>query len=336
MTPRVGDRLGSVQIVAPLGAGGMGEVYQARDTRLGRDVALKILPEAFAGTPTASPASSARRRLLASLNHPNIAQIYGVEDVGGTAGAGHGAGARARRWPRSPGDARPIAAARRAADRTADRRGARGRARARHRPSRSEAGEHQSPRRRQRQGARLRAGESDGSASRGRAGDALRLADDDARRRSRAMGVILGTAGVHVARAGARAGRSTSAPTSGRSASCSSRCSPDAGCSTARRVSDTLARCCDRTSRLGRAAGTTRHGAPPPAAALPRARSEETPARHRRRQDRRRGAGRGGGGARRPRYAGTPLTLVRAGLDRQPPPGRECRGRRRLDRADAS
>jgi Tol biopolymer transport system component len=78
-----GTRLGSYEIVAPLGAGGMGEVYVARDARLGRDVAIKILPAAS----TADPARRARlereARVLAALNHPNIAAIFGVEDIQG-------------------------------------------------------------------------------------------------------------------------------------------------------------------------------------------------------------------------------------------------------------
>ena len=78
LTP--GTRLGVYQITAQIGAGGMGEVYRARDTKLDRDVAIKILPEAFAADADGSPASSAKPRLLASLNHPNIAAIYGLEE----------------------------------------------------------------------------------------------------------------------------------------------------------------------------------------------------------------------------------------------------------------
>ena len=76
-------RLGPYEIIAPIGSGGMGEVYRARDTRLGRDVAIKIMSDAFVSD-TASLARFEREaRLLASLNHPNIAIIYGVEDEGG-------------------------------------------------------------------------------------------------------------------------------------------------------------------------------------------------------------------------------------------------------------
>src|SRR5947209_16845196 len=74
-----GDRLGCYEILAPLGAGAMGVVYRARDVRLKRDVALKVLPEAFATDPERMARFEGEARVLASLNHPNIAQIYGVE-----------------------------------------------------------------------------------------------------------------------------------------------------------------------------------------------------------------------------------------------------------------
>src|SRR5215210_5938805 len=74
-----GARLGVYEIVAPIGAGGMGEVYRARDTKLGRDVALKCLPESFASDPDRLARFEREARLLASLNHPHIAQVYGFE-----------------------------------------------------------------------------------------------------------------------------------------------------------------------------------------------------------------------------------------------------------------
>ena len=79
----VGTKLGAYEISAPIGAGGMGEVYRARDTRLGRDVALKVLPEAFAQDAERLARFRREAQVLASLNHPNIAAIYGFEDSGG-------------------------------------------------------------------------------------------------------------------------------------------------------------------------------------------------------------------------------------------------------------
>jgi Tol biopolymer transport system component/predicted Ser/Thr protein kinase len=75
-----GSKLGVYEILAPIGAGGMGEVYRARDTKLKRDVALKVLPEAFERDPDRMTRFQREAELLAALNHPNIAQIYGVED----------------------------------------------------------------------------------------------------------------------------------------------------------------------------------------------------------------------------------------------------------------
>ena len=76
-----GSRLGPYEVVAPIGAGGMGEVYRARDTRLGRDVALKVLPGSFSLEPERLARFEREARTLASLNHPHIAQIYGLEDA---------------------------------------------------------------------------------------------------------------------------------------------------------------------------------------------------------------------------------------------------------------
>jgi serine/threonine-protein kinase len=75
-----GTRLGSYEVIAAIGAGGMGEVYRARDTRLNRDVALKILPDAFAADPDRLARFTREAQTLAALNHPNIAQIHGIED----------------------------------------------------------------------------------------------------------------------------------------------------------------------------------------------------------------------------------------------------------------
>jgi Tol biopolymer transport system component/predicted Ser/Thr protein kinase len=76
----IGRRIGSYQILSQLGAGGMGEVYRAKDTKLKREVALKVLPEAFAGDPERMARFQREAEVLASLNHPNIAQIYGIEE----------------------------------------------------------------------------------------------------------------------------------------------------------------------------------------------------------------------------------------------------------------
>jgi eukaryotic-like serine/threonine-protein kinase len=76
----VGDRLGSYEILAPIGAGGMGEVYRARDAKLERSVAIKVLTAALAQDPERLARFEREAKVLASLNHPNIAQIYGVEE----------------------------------------------------------------------------------------------------------------------------------------------------------------------------------------------------------------------------------------------------------------
>ncbi len=72
--------MGPYAVVAPLGAGGMGEVYRAKDTQLGREVALKVLSAAFAGDEERMARFRREAQVLASLNHPNIAAIYGVEE----------------------------------------------------------------------------------------------------------------------------------------------------------------------------------------------------------------------------------------------------------------
>ena len=74
-----GMRLGSYEIVALLGAGGMGQVYRAKDSRLKREVALKVLPADVAGDAERLARFQREAEVLASLNHPNIAQVYGIE-----------------------------------------------------------------------------------------------------------------------------------------------------------------------------------------------------------------------------------------------------------------
>ena len=82
----IGQRFGSFQVQSMLGAGGMGEVYRARDSKLGRDVALKVLPAQFTSDPDRLARFEREARLLATLNHPNIAAIYGLEEWASEAG----------------------------------------------------------------------------------------------------------------------------------------------------------------------------------------------------------------------------------------------------------
>src|ERR1700682_3140457 len=79
----VGTKLGPYEILAPIGKGGMGEVYKARDTKLDREVAIKVLPAALAQDPERLARFEREAKVLASLNHPNIATIHGVEESGG-------------------------------------------------------------------------------------------------------------------------------------------------------------------------------------------------------------------------------------------------------------
>src|SRR5262245_6149247 len=82
-----GTRLGQYEIVTPLGAGGMGEVYRARDSRLQRDAAIKVLPDMFAADQERAGRFAREAQVLAALNHPHIAQIYGLEQVTGDGAA---------------------------------------------------------------------------------------------------------------------------------------------------------------------------------------------------------------------------------------------------------
>ena len=83
MSLQTGARLGPYAILSTLGAGGMGEVYRARDAKLNRDVAIKVLLPTVANDPDRLARFSREAQVLASLNHPNIAQIYGVEEANG-------------------------------------------------------------------------------------------------------------------------------------------------------------------------------------------------------------------------------------------------------------
>ncbi len=77
----IAKQIGGYEVLSLLGAGGMGEVYRARDTKLGRDVAIKILPHVFTGDSDRLARFECEARVLASLNHPNIGAIYGLEDA---------------------------------------------------------------------------------------------------------------------------------------------------------------------------------------------------------------------------------------------------------------
>jgi TolB-like protein len=107
--------MGQFEIVSPLGAGGMGEVWRARDTHLGREVALKVLPEGFATDPERHARFEREAKVLASLNHPNIAVLYGLEHLDGQHALvmelveGEGLDARIRRGRIPVDNALPIA-----------------------------------------------------------------------------------------------------------------------------------------------------------------------------------------------------------------------------------
>src|SRR5262245_3242090 len=84
MTLHTGSQLGVFQIVGPLGSGGMGEVFRARDTKLGREVALKVLPDAFAAQADRLSRFRREAQVLAALNHVNIGAIFGIEESANT------------------------------------------------------------------------------------------------------------------------------------------------------------------------------------------------------------------------------------------------------------
>ena len=83
MSLAAGTRLGPYEILSPIGKGGMGEVYRARDAKLGRDVAIKVLPEEFSQHEERLAKFEREARLLASVNHPNVATLFGLEDADG-------------------------------------------------------------------------------------------------------------------------------------------------------------------------------------------------------------------------------------------------------------
>ena len=91
MALEIGFRLGPYSVTAKIGEGGMGEVYRARDTKLDRDVALKVLPQAFTDDPDRLARFEREAKVLASLNHPNIGHIYGLEEAERQKALVHGA-----------------------------------------------------------------------------------------------------------------------------------------------------------------------------------------------------------------------------------------------------
>src|SRR6516162_10923703 len=84
MTLTSGTKLGPYEILAPLGAGGMGEVYRARDTRLGRDVAIKVLPADLSSNPDLKARFEREARAISALSHPHICHLYDVGSQDGT------------------------------------------------------------------------------------------------------------------------------------------------------------------------------------------------------------------------------------------------------------
>ena len=190
LTP--GTRLGPYEVTAQIGVGGMGEVYRATDTNLRRQVAIKVLPDIFARDPERLARFEREAEVLASLNHPNIAQIHGLERRRTASTAlvmelveGPTLADRIAQGAIPVDEALPIAKQIAEAPRSG--------ARAGHHPSRSEAREHQGAAGRHGQSARLRPGEGDGAGRAGcrRACRSRRRYDarDDA-----GVGMILGTA----------------------------------------------------------------------------------------------------------------------------------------------
>ena len=127
MTLSAGARLGPYEILAPIGAGGMGEVCRARDTKLDREVAIKILPETLAHDRERLARFEREAKVLASLNHPNIAIIHGLEESGGVRAIvmelvpGETLAARIKSGPLPPKEAFNVAAVYRGLARTGSR-----------------------------------------------------------------------------------------------------------------------------------------------------------------------------------------------------------------------
>ena len=193
MTLNPGRSLAQYRLAERIGEGGMGEVWRATDTTLGRDVAIKILPAAFAADAERLARFEREAKLLASLNHPNIAGIYGLHEADGVRflamelvpGRGSRAAAEEGQRPLFP---------RRLEHRETDRRGARGRARAGDRSPRSQAGEHQDHGRREGKGPRLRPREGSRRAPRREAPGGDAAMSPTITSLGTVAGVILGTA----------------------------------------------------------------------------------------------------------------------------------------------
>ena len=137
-----GTSLGPYVIDAPLGAGGMGEVYRARDTRLGRDVAIKVLPEAFAADPDRVRRFEQEAQAVAALNHPHICQIYDVAHLKAEPTSESSPSYLVLEYVEGDAAPRPAGRRRSVASRPADCERARGRAPPRRPPQGSQAGEH--------------------------------------------------------------------------------------------------------------------------------------------------------------------------------------------------
>ena len=196
MTLTSGSKLGPYEILAPLGAGGMGEVYRARDARLGREIAIKVLPTLVASDPDRLRRFEKEARSASALNHPNLVTVYEIGEAEGTPVHRHGAGGR----PDPAGDPGGRAAREQGSpgDRRAGRRRPRARPRRRDRAPRPEARERHGHARRLRQDPRLRSGQAHptrGGGTRDHGADGLGR---------HAPGARDGHDRIHVARAGAR------------------------------------------------------------------------------------------------------------------------------------
>ena len=183
----IGARLGPYEILGPIGRGGMGEVYRARDARLGRDVAIKVLPPDAAQMPDRLPRFEREAQAVAALNHPNILALHDIGNDGRRRLRRHGA-ARRRDAARAPRAGGTVHAAQGDRLRDPDRARAGRRARARHRAPRSEAREHLHHARRTGEDSRLRPRAAGGGAGRS-------TGDSRDTRFTTEPGVLLGTPG---------------------------------------------------------------------------------------------------------------------------------------------